>query len=328
MALKVFTFFFVAVLWMGFPIKSFASEGRYHHYFAFEGDYVLLKRAHSLNKSLVVPSGSNPNNVVILSSKNLIDDMSFEDGFSAALKVFGGIRSTWELRYLGLFQYLGEKRVDQGTHLGLTLPNNFGTATVDYANASQVQGIYRSSMYTGEANYWHHSTPQYIDYFSVSWLAGLRFFQVREKLKLLFSTQEEGSRYRVRTKNRSFGPQLGFTFECNPYSFFTWGGLIKLGGLFNRGRQSNQWLDQNNESILLNEGHSASNFAYCLEVRPFLEWHPSKFFTFIFHYQVLYLGGVVLSESQLFFHEGGGDQVSSNGDLIYHGATAGIQWNF
>ncbi|MEM7174761.1 MAG: hypothetical protein AAF443_02390 [Chlamydiota bacterium] len=307
-----------------------AVEGRYFHYFALEADYVLLRRANNHDKSLVVvPSsaGSSATDTTMISSANLVNDMPFKSGFSAALKIFYGLRSTWEFRYLGRFHWRGEKEVTSVQSL-LTLPGGFGADTVDYAAAQHARGVYSSNMYTSEVNYWRHATPRYTDHFSVSWLMGLRFFNIEEKLKLSFATGNSASRYRVKTRSRSFGLQAGFSLEYNPYRVLTWGGVAKVGALFNRGRQSTLLLDNNNTVALLQGAASRSDFAYCAQVYPFIEWRPTKSFDIIVHYQVLYIGGIAVADSQLFFDEGGEIRFSSNGDIIYHGLTAAIHFNF
>ena len=157
---------------------------------------------------------------------------------------------------------------------------------------------------------------------------GLRFFQVEEKIRLGFTRRLQESHYQVKTKGRSLGFQAGFMLEYNPYPFLTWGGVFKLGALFHRGRQETLWLDDADTLILLDKGANRSSFAYCGQVYPFIQWRPTKFFDFYLHYQVLYLGGAVVADSQLVFDEGGRVTVSTNGDIIYHGMTLGVQCNF
>lgn len=297
------------------------SEGRHHHYFAVEGDYVLLRRANSHGKTLVVTPGGS----AAITSGNLIHKMTFEPGFSAALKAFYGVHSTWELRYMGRFRWEGRKTVMSTQDF--SLPNNDNPDGINSALLTSARAVYDSDMYTGEINYWRHASPRYIDFFSVSWLMGLRFFNIKEKINVLFGIGQRGLLYQVNTKSRSLGPQAGFSLEYNPYRFFTWGGVIKVGALFNRGRQTTGLFGATRNNAFLDQAVSGSNFAYTAQVYGFTEWRPTKFFTITFNYQVLYVGAVIVADSQLFFQEGG-IKLSSNGNIIYHGATAGIQFNF
>lgn len=329
-------FFF---LFFFFPLSLFAAvEGTYHHYFALEGDFVLLRRANSAHKSLVVAAGGpispditpdphcakEPGKKMIGSNK-LVNDMHFDPGLSVALKIFYGLRSTWEMRYTGLFNWMGKKKISCVQNL--RIPGPFANQTIDYNYADHAKTEYRSDFYNAELNYWRHVTPRHTDFFSFSWIAGLRFFNIDEKLKLYFTRVTSTSRYRVRTNSRAFGPQIGFNLEYNPYRFLTWGLTMKGGGLFDRGKQKTLMLDNNNSTVLKDHDPSGSNFAYFFQMYPFFEFRPVKFFSFFLNYQALYIGGVVVADKQIIFHDSG-DDLNNGGHIIYHGLTFGMQFNF
>lgn len=320
-----------------------AVQGAYYMRFAVEMDYVLMRRANSHNKHLAAAAGG-PQEIPIsatpiecrkeegkpmLETKDLIHDMWFNSGFSVALKIFPSIHSTWEARYLGGLAWQGQKT--RHCPRNLNIDGNLAQFVIDYHFASRAKAIYNSKMYTYELNYWHHITPRYTDHFSVSWMAGLRYFDIDEKIKMYFTRPvnfvAQTSKYRVRTENTTFGLQLGGDFEYNPYSFLTWGLVVKVGGLFNRDKQKTLMLDRGNTFVVRDYDRSGSNFAYMAQVFPFIELRPTKHFFFLINYQVLYVGAVATADRNLLFH-GDGNILDHDGHIIYHGATGAIQFNF
>ena len=335
-------------LWIALLLGSCAStygavQGAYYQHFSIELDYVLMRRANSQNKHLVAAAGG-PQGIPIewtpvdcrkeegkpmIESKDLVHDMHFNSGFSVATKIYPSIYSTWEARYLGGFAWSGQKT--RNCPKNLNIDGNITQFTYDYNYASRVKAVYLSKMYTYELNYWHHVTPRYTDHFSVSWILGLRYFDIDEKLKMYFTKPfdeiPQTSRYRVRTENTSFGLQLGGDLEYNPYHFLTWGLVVKGGGLFNRDKQRTLMLDKGNAIVHRDIDKSGSNFAYFAQVFPFIELRPTKHFFFLFNYQVIYVGAIATASGNLTFH-GTGDILDHGGHIIYHGATGAIQFNF
>lgn len=316
-----------------------AVRGAYHNHFAVELDYVLMRRANSMNKHLVsaaggpltLPVSAEPPECakelgkVLIDTRDMVHDMHFNGGFSAAVKIFPSIYSTWEARYLGGLAWKGQDSMRCPENLNLDGILAFETR--DYNYADRVKAVYLSKMYSYELNYWHHVTPRYTDHFSVSWMAGFRFFDVNEKIKMYFTKRDRTSRYRIRTEDTLFGLQLGGDFEYNPYHFLTWGLVAKVGGYFNRDKQKTLMLDNNNRRVVRDYDRSGSNFAYSAQVFPFIELRPTKHFFIILNYQVLYIGNIATASENLVFH-GDGNVLEHGGHIIYHGATAGIQFNF
>lgn len=322
--------FFLLLFSSFMPLASFAAvKGDPHHVFALEGDVVLLRRANASHDDLVVDQ-LKPNTQIerksLMASNTLVDKMRYDLGVSAAAKLFATIYSTWELRFTGPFNWKGTDKVSSLNN-GLRIPGPFAKQTYDYIFARKVRGKYISNFWNTEFNYWRHTTPRFYDFFSVSCIAGLRFFQVHEKLNLGYTREDSTSYYKVRTKNWSFGPQVGFDIEYNPYRLFTWGLVLKVGGLFNRGTGTSRMTDFNNTVTILKIDASESNFAYFVQAYPFFEFRPLKFFSLFANYQALYLGAIVTSYKQVRFHVSN-NNLNHGGDIIYHGLTTGVQFNF
>ena len=336
--MKIFFLFLFTCL---IPLPSFAAvKGNPHHVFAFEGDLVLLRRANSSHDALVVEqtikTTSDPlipnfettktEEKTLMGVNTLVDKMRFDLGISAAAKLFATIYSTWELRFTGPFNWKGTDKVSSLSN-GLQIPGPFATKTHDYIHASKMRGKYISNFWNTEFNYWRHVTPRFYDFFSVSCIAGFRFFQVHEKLNVDYIRKGDTSHYKVRTKDWCFGPQVGFDIEYNPYRLFTWGLVLKVGGLFNRGTGTSTMTDFNNTVTILKTDASESNFAYFVQAYPFFEFRPLKFFTLFANYQALYLGAIVTSYKQVRFYESK-NRLNHGGNIIYHGLTMGVQFNF
>lgn len=316
-----------------------AVRGAYNTHFALEGDYVLLRRANSHNKHLASAAGGPVNFPIRLlepscakevgkafvQTRDLVHDMPFDSGFSVALKIFPSIYTTWEGRYLGGFAWSGEKI--KRCLENINLDGNIADLTRDYRYASRVRALYLSSMYSYELNYWNHITPRYTDHFSVSWLIGLRHFNIDEKIKMYFHKDERSSRYRTKVYNESFGLQLGGDIEYNPYHFLTWGLVVKVSGLFNRDKNKTKMFDDNNTLKIRDFDKSSSNFAYSAEIYPFIELRFTKHFFFNFNYRVLYVGAIATADRNIVLH-GDGHILDHDSHIIYHGATGGIQFNF
>jgi len=322
-----------------------AVKGAYHHRFALEGDFLLWRLAKSAGKSLVEAAGGPPNELIpinglipltpskcakepgktLISSRNLVNDMHFEPGVRISAKLFYSIHSTWVLSYTGFLNWKGQDKIH--CHRNLNLPGELGQNSKDYHYADRARAIYLSDFYTVDLTYWRHVTPRYTDHFSVSWMIGLRFFDIDEKIKLYFTKRHRTSSYRVKTYDRAFGPFFGGSIEYNPYRFLTWGIAGNIGGVFNRGKQKTLMRDDNNTVVVRDVDPSGSNFGYFAYVYPFIEFPFVKFFTFRIGYDMLYIGRVALADDQLVFH-GTGNHLNHDGNIIYHGLFAGMQFNF
>lgn len=304
-------------------LPSFAAvKGNPHHIIAFEGDLVLLRRANASDNALVLGDEDQK----LMACNNLVDRMKFDLGISAAIKLFATVYSTWELRFTGPFNWKGTDKVSS-LYDGLKIPGPFASKTHDYIHARKMRGSYISNFWNAEFNYWRHVTPRFYDYFSFSFIAGCRFFEIHEKVTLDFVRHDSTSHYKVRTEDWAFGPQVGFDIEYNPFRSFTWGLVLKVGGLFNRGTGRSTMTDFNNTITILKTDTSESNFAYSVQAYPFFEFRPIKFFTFFINYQALYIGAIVTGYKQVRFYESK-NKLNHGGNIVYHGLTLGVQFNF
>jgi len=308
----------------------YADRGADHHYVSVMGEFVYLRRAHSHNSRLVKAVGApsvckKKRGTTLINSSNLVCDMGFDPGFRLTLKAYQEDFGTFTLRYLGLFKWTGEKNVHCPNNI--RLPNKISFNTQDYLQADRAKGIYDSEFYTIDLNYWFHVTPRYVDYFSVSWTAGIRYLDIDEKLKLRFTKGDSRSQFRVKTSSRAGAAQIGADIHYNPYSVLTWGISARVGIMYNRGINKTRMTDQNNTVTLRQFNVNDTNFGYMSEIFPFIEIRPIKQFQIRISYELLWFEGVVTADRQFNFGSASED-VNHNGSVIYHGLFAGMQFNF
>ncbi len=319
------------------PLTLFA-RGAHHTYVTLEGDFIYIRRAHSNQVALaesvefapippiiIPPQDVKTPNRTLLRTNSLVDDMSFEPGLRASLKANQGDYGTYELRYTGLLNWEGREPV-RSTN-SIAIPGKLAIQTTDYKNASSARAIYTSRFWSLEANYWGRSTPRYVNPFSVSWVLGLRYLSINERLKLFYTTGKSTSPYRVRTVDHAFGPQFGFSLEYNPYEVLTWGLHARGGILFNRGWQQTRFADKNNTVTLIHYNINGSNFAYMVEGYPYIEFLPIPELTITISYNFLYVGNVVVADRQFNFNNLE-KKLNHHGGPMYHGLTAGLSFNF
>src|SRR6267154_2065609 len=80
----------------------------------------------------------------------------------------------FEWNFLYIQPWHGDKKVkgDQS----LSFPFSRASFTRDFHNASVANAEYESHFWDLEFNYWRYFTPRRVEYFSLSGLAGLRYF--------------------------------------------------------------------------------------------------------------------------------------------------------
>ena len=123
----------------------------------------------------------------------------------------------------------------------LRFPFKSSTFTVDFENAFESNGRYKSHYQEAEFNFWNHLTPRKGEYFSGSWLFGVRYMDLKERFNLAFFNDEiphtslfdpasaRESNYNIETKNRMGALQLGADLQMNPAKHWSWDVLLKWG---------------------------------------------------------------------------------------------------
>ena len=307
-----------------------AERGAYDHYFALEGDAILWKRSDGFkpfDQVLVEAERDQSQRGVIkpaenlITSKQLVKNMNERLGVRIGIKVFNSLRSTWSLSYTGFLHWEGKRELEHRSRL-VSHPN-----VPDYQDADRADATYLSDFWSVDLTHWDYVTPRYSSAVSVAWMAGLRFFDLSEKLKLDFIKGKKRNPYHVQTRNRPVGPFIGFRFECNPHAYITWGVVANVGGLINRSRRKVTMVSDLKASPTQKREPHVTSFAYFVHAYPFIDIRFVKFFTLFAGYDLLYIDRLALADRDFV-----GTQASTRknykGNLVYYGFFAGLQLNF
>ncbi|MEI8300093.1 MAG: hypothetical protein WCG10_00585 [Chlamydiota bacterium] len=282
-----------------------------------DAEYTYLKRAPKIhNKGCIIkvadelPAGvaaqdSGPGctpGKCRLRTVDLLSDQKSTSGIRLTADYLTDRYTTWQLRYLGMLSWHGS--ADAYCDKGLEFPfkDNINN-TIDFQNANRMKGVCDTDFWSGEANYWYHVTPQRVDAFSVSWLFGLRYLSLKEHFNLLGQRSYSSSNYKIETKNRMVGPQLGGDFEANFGPNFTWGISAKMGPIIDFAQNCSRMRDNNNTKTISSYNPSDFNVCFLGELAPFFLFNLFKNIIFKMSYEILYLSNVALAMNQITYHE-------------------------
>ena len=295
------------------PYLLFGTEkpGRVSHHWALDVDLVYLKLGDVSDRCLAetgrLGGGANPALVQPCSAKKgdckistntLENNFDHEPGLRAAILYRPSQKYTFQLAYTGLLQWHAKAIAE--CYRALTFPftqNN----TSDFNHADRARVTYHSKLNMGEANFWFHYTPKRVNYFSLSWLIGLRFVEIDERMKTLFFRMNRRSDYISKTWNHFFALQLGGELEMHPNSWFYWGLAAKAGMGLNVGRQITKLRDFNNRNTLRNTDKGAFNLGLLLEAYPFVRFMITDHFFINASYEIFFVDQIALAAGAVWF---------------------------
>ncbi|GAB5410911.1 MAG: hypothetical protein ChlgKO_00250 [Chlamydiales bacterium] len=300
----------------------FASEhGDVPRHVLFEADVVYFERDKVNDHCLVQEESSGQ---CLISTDNVADEFGHNPGLRALMNIMPNLDATWQFAFLGFFRWDRNKGVTSEANLEMPVDANI---TSDYINADSANVRFLSKLDTGEINYIRHVTPQRINYFSVSWLAGLRFAYVSEYARVRFNKDSRTSNYYAKTWNRLYGFQFGGLFEMNPEDWITFGLRGKFGLMGNFGHQVSVQRDFNNENTIRDHDHGAFNLCWEGEGAFDLTIYIFKRMRLHGSWEVFYLSDVASAMSQFGFSSSGSD-IKNNDDILYHGWSVGVGIEF
>ena len=143
---------------------------------------------------------------------DLLKKQNRATGARITLNYLTNRKTTWQGRYLGFLHWHGSAYAACPNSLEFPFESGINN-TVDYHDADFMKGVCDTRFWSAEANYWYHVTPRRVNYFSVSWVFGFRYFNFNEHFDLLSKTTGSASHYKIETNNRIGGPQIGGDFE-------------------------------------------------------------------------------------------------------------------
>lgn len=315
--------------------EAAASENkRSNHHWSILGEFVYMRRAEIHNHTLVKDSNKTLDpckkcpTTEVINNKDLVNRMGFEPGFRAAIMYTENPKRSYELNFLYLQPWHGEKKVHGNQ--SLSFPFSHAGYVVDYSNASEALAEYSMHFWDVELNYWRHFTPRFVDYFSLSGIAGLRYFHWNEGFELTMHKPPDKSDYNIDTKNDIFGAQVGLDLQVNPTAWLTWDFVVKVGGMANHAKMKTVLGDQNDTVKVRNFHKQEWELGVFADVAASFGFQLKENVNLHAGYQVLFFSGLALAPEQI--QKGtkvnSGDDIYTHGGAIIHGLFAGMIVSF
>jgi len=257
---------------------------------------------------------------VTLSSGFALGDFDFEEAARISVIRRRDCLDAWELAYLGPYEFT---LFNQAAGAGLN--TTLSSAVLDlsaFNNAVFQRQAYRSQFQSMEAN------RRCFGWDVISTLIGLRYLNIDEDLSFnSIDAQGALGLLSVETNNHLVGPQAGLELM---FPVGRWSSITTLrGGAFANFLDSNARLF-NAGTQQLATSDDEFDFSFMLEVGQYFTVQLTPAIKFRGGYEVGWLWGVALAPEQLpsplTFNSGA--TLDSEGDVLYHGATAGLEINW
>ncbi len=318
---------------LGISSVSFAQDCYTDNTWGLVGEWTMMRRS-LLHSERIVKSDSDTSctgcddDDSVLSTGPLVSEFDYEPGFRVGAYYHPSERRSLELLYLDCGKWHSEKEVNGDDDL--SFPFKCCNYTHDFREASEAKAKYNSNFWTAEFNYWRHVTPRFEDYFSVSWLAGLRYVNLHEKFNVAFLRDANESHYRISVENYMPGIQLGGNVQFNPQRSWSWDLTAKIGVLVDIAEQKTYLGDYNDSVTLRNHEGEKTGATFLAEVAAALAYQFNTHFNIHGGYQMLYLSGIALAPEQISKRTGphSGSACNLDGQAIVHGWFLGLSFGF
>ncbi len=253
------TIFFSFIGWgslLGFHVTAESEK-----VFAFEVGYCGLWRSPLKDMSFITggENGEAPFEKV---------KFNYVSGVRALVEMNLGQKNSIEAVYTGLFNWNNHGSATDSTY-------TFSVPTSPYLNEDWTDFYYfhyhyRSQLNSGELSYWRHVTPRYVNYFSFSWMIGLRYIDFRDSIHKNNGTGQVGDTASVKAINRMGGAQVGLELQCNSSKRFTWAIQVKGGGYADFVSRKTIFNDLGNTELIVNSEQSRVKKDFTLELIPYI----------------------------------------------------------
>jgi hypothetical protein len=282
----------------------------------FTAEAMILTRDNATNDQTVVFRGAG-DVTSALSTRDF--DFDWKAGPDLTLGYRPTPKDAWEITYFGLIDWNESQTVSSNGANDLHLPKELGMLAA-FIDASSVDVDYTSRINDAEINYlWKPESGS-----NLMFLAGVRYFNVDERLEILATQLGIGSNfYDVHTINNLWGAQTGARYRvCGVH----WGWQIdgKVGAYGN-----NVTEEQSISGTLVrspNVSRNADNWAFVGQLDATITYNLGRYWELIAGYNALWVDGVALAPDQLDFTNTptSGTSLNHNGSLFMHGVHAGV----
>lgn len=224
-------------------------------------------------------------------------------------------------------EYARSKSCDN-SHIEIPFgPLNYCINDSDWNSAGFAFFRYDTSLNSIAANILSHSTPVFLDYFTLSGAGGLRYILYSENLKIKAHTPTSLSCYNVETNNNLIGLQAGGSFSYSSSSFYRWT-LNLRGGVFANLIQAHpQLFDYNNSVVLFNETVNERTLSYLVELHPISVYNITENFFIETAYQGLVIWNLSLATKFVTFSRDQTD-IFTRSYRYYNSFQAGLGFRF
>jgi len=334
------------ILPLGKHFNCFADLGPYGdgtsavHWFDVSADFIYLNRDDVSRQVDFASDGIG--GPVVLGTNNL--DFDEEPGFrvTGTYQISGSTHI--EAVYMGTFNWNTTATATSGNDNLYSAISNFGNQPAGgflQTDQSAFQRIdYSSDLNNVELNWRQHwMQPNYR--LQGSWMAGVRYVRLREDL--LYATRVNAHTdpitslprgpalmdYSVRTTNHLVGFQLGGDLFASLLPGLLVGGDLKAGIYGNHARQ-NTTISATNLNPAVREKVTDNDVSLVAEAGASVVYQITPWLSLKGGYELLYLDGVALAPENFNANAPfGGPRstfVNDNGNVFYHGFTAGLEW--
>ena len=303
-----------------------------NHHWNLLGEFVFMRRSEIHDQTLVKNSNKFqcPNQCpdhTVMNTKHLVNDFDFEPGYRVGLTFTENPKMSFEANFLWLAEWEGEKTVHGNQ--SLSFPFKDSSYTQDFHNANEAKGVYKSNFWDVELNFWRHFTPRRVDYFSLSGIAGMRYFHLDENFQLTMITRPDKSKYDIHTSNKMFGLQAGLDFQMNPAHWLSWEVFAKAGGMVNQTDVKSVLRDDDDQVKLRDYEKDERQWGVFADLAAQFAIYCTHWLNFHAGYEVLYFSGLSLAPEQInkkTHHVRKKDY--THGTIIIHGFYTGLTFNF
>lgn len=248
--------------------------------------------------------------------------MGYVSGLRASIRLSPDSAQSAEVAYEGLLRWKKDKSVFNAKS-ALAVPTH-PYVTHDWIGFMTGSYHYQSHFDSGEVSYWYHMTRQRINYFSLSWMGGLRIVNFYDRLNI--NNIHYTSIYKIKIKNLPLGLQAGIDFQNNPWGRFSWMVRFKGGIYANLIDKSVFLTDFSNTSIVIDEYFTKTQLTYLIELTPAIVYRLKPLYLIV-AYDFLGMYNVAFAPSQI-KETHSIKKIFAKKDLLLNSFQAGIGFNF
>ncbi len=220
----------------------------------------------------------------------------YESGLRAALEWNRGEVLVLEVLYNGLFRWREEGSASFALSNYYVPIDPYSSSS--WVNISEIAYLTTSILNSGELSFWNYMTPRYVNFFSIAWMLGIRYIDLRDKFYLESFQASYVTPASVKTINQMLGGQIGLQLLCSPTSRFSWAIQVKGGAYADFVKRSSLFYQNGTENTIVNDIEHRVKSDYSLEMMPYIMYRLNPVY-FKLAYDKIILFNPVFSPLQL-----------------------------